>query len=173
MTTIRTEEPRDAAAIRALNEKVFGRRDEADLIERLREDCPGLLSMVAEQEGKLVGHVLFSPVVLETPGEKDDLLGMGLAPLAVNSRRRGEGIGRKLVENALLVLQVRGCNFVVVLGDPDYYGRFGFEPAENHGITCQWKGVPEGAFQIILLNTSVLGNSRGRARYRREFSELA
>jgi putative acetyltransferase len=80
---------------------------------------------VAEDDGAIVGHILFTPVVVEGR----PALGMGLAPLAVLPGRQRQGIGSQLVRRGLDSLRERGCPFVVVVGHPEYYPRFGFEPA--------------------------------------------
>jgi putative acetyltransferase len=159
---IRDERPEDIAAVRELNLKAFGQPDEADIVDKLRSDCPKLLSLVAEDQGRIVGHILFSPVTLERP--EDTVEGMGLAPMAVLPELQRKGIGSKLVEEGLKRGRSAGWPFVVVLGHPEYYPRFGFEPARPKGIRCQWE-VPDNVFLVL---TFVAGLT-GLARYRPEF----
>ena len=71
---------------------------------------------------------------------------MGLAPMAVLPGRQRQGIGSRLVEAGLRILRKQGCPFVIVLGHPGFYPRFGFLPACRYGLTCQWEGVPDEAF---------------------------
>ena len=95
---------------------------------------------------------------------------MGLAPMAVLPERQRQGIGSELVETGLAELRERDCPFVIVLGHPEYYPRFGFEPASRHGIKCEWE-VPDEAFMILVLDGARMPEAGGRACYRAEFSE--
>src|SRR5438046_1744512 len=122
MTTIRLERPEDASRIRYVNELAFGQPAEANLVERLRQVCTDSVSLVAETDA-LVGHILFTPVSVESAGLR--LVGMGLAPMAVIPDRQRQGIGSQLVVRGLEILRTRSCPFVVVIGHPDYYPRFG------------------------------------------------
>ena len=140
MISIRLERREDIAAIRAVNEVAFSQGAEADIVDALRDACPDLLSLVAETGGEIVGHILFSPA---TVGDgSGSTQGMGLAPMAVMPNRQRKGIGSKLVEAGLQMLREQGCPFVIVLGHPDFYPRFGFVPASCHGLRCQWEGTP-------------------------------
>ena len=134
MITIRPEGPENAARIRRINELAFGQPAEADLVEKLRQACSSSLSLVAEDDA-VVGHILFTPVVVESA--ERSVLGMGLAPMAVLPDRQRQGIGSQLVRRGLDILRERSCPFVVVVGHPEYYPRFGFEPASAHGLACQ------------------------------------
>ena len=170
MITIRAERPDDAAQVRRVNELGFGQPAEADLVERLRQACPDSLSLVAEDE-EVVGHIFFTPVVVE--GAARPVLGMGLAPMAVLPDRQRQGIGSQLVTRGLDILRERSCPFVVVVGHPEYYPRFGFEPASTHGLSSQWKGMPDAAFMVLVLNAHAMARVSGVATYRDEFNEGA
>lgn len=98
---------------------------------------------------------------------------MGLAPTAVLPRRQRQGIGSQLVRRGLDILRERGCPFVVVVGHPEYYPRFGFEPASRHGLASQWEGVPDAAFMVLLLDVHAMAGVSGVAKYREEFNEVA
>ncbi|MBA2355060.1 MAG: N-acetyltransferase [Acidobacteria bacterium] len=168
MTTIRPERPEDAPDVRRVNELAFGQPMEAELVERLRESCAEALSLVAEDE-EIVGHILFTPVVVETAS--GPRLGMGLAPMAVVPERQREGIGSHLVQRGVEVLRERGCPFVVVVGHPEYYPRFGFTPASTRGLISQWLGIPDAAFMVLVLEPDAMAGVSGVARYRAEFEE--
>jgi putative acetyltransferase len=169
VTTIRLERPEDASSVRQLNELAFGRPAEADLVEKLRRACADRLSLVAAN-GAVVGHILFTPVVVE--GGARRVLGMGLAPMAVLPGRQRQGIGSQLVRRGLDILRERGCPFVVVVGYPEYYPRFGFEPASKHGLVSQWAGVPDAVFMVLVLDVHTMTGTSGVARYRDEFNAV-
>ena len=95
---------------------------------------------------------------------------MGLAPMAVLPGHQRKGIGSELVRAGLAELRERDCPFVIVLGHPEYYPRFGFEPASGHGVKCEWE-VPDEAFMILVLDEARLPEAGGTARYRPEFSD--
>ena len=170
MTTIRDETPEDAAGVRHVNETAFGQPAEAGLVEKLRQACTDRLSLVAVEDG-VVGHILFTPVVLESAGRR--IVGMGLAPLAVRPDRQRQGIGSLLVRRGLDLLRERGCPFVVVVGHPEYYPRFGFERASAHGLLSQWEGMSDAVFMVLILDPAVMKAASGVARYRGEFDEVA
>jgi len=168
MITIRPERLEDRAEVHALNEQAFGSAVEADLVDKLREACAGALSLVAEDESGIIGHIFFSSVIIDDA--KRTIEGMGLAPMAVRPDRQRQGVGSALVREGLDILRSRESPFVVVLGHPEYYPRFGFEPASRRGVACQWEGVPDKAFMILVLDEAVLGGVSGIARYRHDFS---
>jgi putative acetyltransferase len=168
--TIRPERSQDAFRVRHVNEQAFGQPLEADLVEKLRQRCIDSLSLVAEDDA-VVGHILFTPVVVESARRR--VLGMGLAPMAVLPDRQRQGIGSQLVRRGLDILRERGCPFVVVVGHPEYYPRFGFEPASAHGLASQWEGVPDAAFMVLVLDVDAMAGVSGVAKYREEFNEVA
>lgn len=165
---IRTEAPADILAVDKLLKSTFETEAEANLVMKLRENGRRTLSLVAcNDEGEVVGYVLFSPVTLE--GE--DLNWQGLAPLAVHQDYRNKGIAAEIVKEGLSSLLEFGYPACVVLGDPAYYSRFGFEASEKHNMRCEWD-VPQGAFQVLGLAQGELENRNGLIEYSTEFSEL-
>ena len=121
------------------------------------------------ENDKIVGHILFSPTVIE--GEHGIIKGMGLAPLAVLPEMQHQGIGTQLIKAGIQNLRNTQCPFIIVLGHPEYYPRFGFEKASPHGIKCQWEGIPDEAFMILWLDKSPMRRVSGLAKYRDEFDE--
>jgi putative acetyltransferase len=170
MATVRPERAEDTADVRRIVEFAFGQPAEADLVALLRQSCADALSLVAD-DGEVVGHVMFTPVVIERPGTS--IVGMGLAPLSVRPDRQRQGIGAQLVRRGLDVLRNRGCPFVVVVGHPGYYPRFGFEPASRHGLRSQWAGVSGEAFMVLICDARAMAGVSGVARYRDEFDAFA
>lgn len=167
--TIRPETAADIAQVRGVNERAFGQPIEADLVDRLRRNCPDALSLVASVDGRVVGHILFTPVVIEhTP---QAIVGAALAPMAVDPDLQRLGIGTQLVTRGLEILRERGCPFVVVVGHPEYYPRFGFEPASRHGVRCQWDSVSDDAFMVRPFDAARMRNVTGVAKYSVEFDE--
>jgi len=168
--TIRAELPQGQAAIREVNEQAFGQPQEANLVDTLRAHAAVLLSLVAELDGQVVGHILYSPVTLDADGRT--LTGAGLGPMAVLPGFQRRGIGSRLVEEGNRQLQASGVPFIVVLGHPHYYPRFGFEPAARHGLRCEWE-VPEDVFRVRVYDQRALAGVSGLVKYRPEFSEAA
>jgi putative acetyltransferase len=171
MLTLRVESEADRSAVRRVNLAAFAQSEEADLVERLTAEVSERLSLVAIEDAELVGHILFTPVTLENNGPP--LKGMGLAPMAVLPQRQRRGIGTALVTEGLQRLRRAGCHFVVVLGHPGYYPRFGFEPASRYGIRCQWPGVPDEAFMLQPFDPDSLRGRRGVVCYHPAFNQLA
>ena len=166
--TIREEQLQDAQDIREVNLAAFGQPDEAGIVDKLRLNCDELLSLVAVMGGRIVGHILFSPVTIGQEGRT--FIGMGLAPMAVLPEYQRRGLGAELIRVAIERLRERECPFVIVLGHADYYPRFGFEPASRQGIRCEWD-VPDEAFMILILDAQTMQTVSGLAKYRPEFSD--
>ena len=138
---VRPERPADRAGVDSLVRASFPSAAEREVVRALRE-AEGVVSLVVEECGTLLGHVLFSPVTVAGSWSA-----MGLGPVAVRADRRGCGIGQLLVREGLARLEGAGEPTCVVLGDPAWYGRFGFEDAAPHGLRCKWE-VPAGVFQL-------------------------
>lgn len=168
MIEIRSEKPEDIDSIREVNTSAFKQPNEADLVDKLRKNCNNFISLVAEVDDQIVGHILFTPVTIETKNGVID--GMGLAPMAVLPDFQKKGIGARLIEKGIEELKKSNCPFVIVLGHPEYYPKFGFKAASRYGIRSTWE-VPDEAFMILKLMDVDLSNYVGVARYRREFDE--
>ena len=169
MIHILIEQPEDVLPIRNVNEQAFETSAEATVVDMLRQTCPNRLSLVAEDRKCIVGHILFSPAKFVSHGR--NIEGMGLAPMAVLPDRQRQGIGSQLVGRGIEILREQGCPFVIVLGHPEYYPRFGFELASKYGLSCQWDGVPDEAFMIMVMVHEMLEGVSGIATYRKEFDE--
>lgn len=164
-TRIRGEEPSDVAAVRAVELAAFGQPGEADLVDALRGE-PGVISLVAEVAGEVVGHLLLSPVQVEGACTRQAL---ALGPMAVLPGHQRQGIGSALVKACLERARGSGAPAVIVLGHPDYYPRFGFEPAEPHGLSCKWP-VPPGVYRVCELESGWLeAQGGGVVRYHSAF----
>jgi putative acetyltransferase len=161
--TVRAEQRGDEPAIHAVHAASFPTRAEADLVDALRASGRLTASLVAVTATTIVGHVAFSPVSLAgTPGS------LGLAPVAVLSEWRHRGIAAELVHAGLEVCARAGAGFVVVLGEPTYYERFGFRPARRWGLRDEYGGGD--AFQALELRPGVLTRCGEVVRYAPEFA---
>ena len=164
---IRRETSADVDAIRRVNELAFGQPAEARLVDALREAATPFLSLVADDGGEIVGHICFTPVVIEHEGGGTANI-LGLAPMAVLPERQNQGIGSQLVRAGLDACRDAGYGALVVLGHPDYYPRFGFEPAARRGLRSEYD-VPEPVFMVAELVPGAAAGLRGLARYHEAF----
>lgn len=167
-TIIRPEQPDDIDAIRRVNELAFGAPAEAKLVDALRNANAVLLSLVAEIDRQIVGHILFSPVQIERGNTHDD--GVGLGPVAVLPAVQRCGIGKMLVQAGIEKIRVAGHGVIVVLGHPSYYPRFGFKSASEFDLRWEVPGHEE-AFFALELRPSFLGVRPGTVLYRPEFTQ--
>lgn len=165
---IRAEEQSDRADVHALNVSAFATPAEADLVDALRAEAKPVVSLVAEQDGAVVGHILFSPVTLSGGA---GLKIMGLAPMAVAPSRQRRGIGSALVRAGLQRCRAQGVGAVVVLGHPGYYPRFGFSPSSRFGIDSEYD-VPAEAFMVCELEPGFLREAAGTIRYHAAFADI-
>ena len=169
MLVIRSETPEDSAAIRDVNEEAFGSSSEADLVEKLRSRQAYTLSLVATDGDKVIGHILFSPVTVESGNTGFGALGLG--PMAILSSYQRKGVGSQLVREGLQECKRLDHEIVVVLGHPDYYPRFGFVPARTYGIKCEYD-VPDEVFMVLELRKGALSGLGGVVKYQPEFNEV-
>lgn len=147
-------------AIHAVNEAAFGRPDEADLVDNLRSGGAVLASVVAALEQRIVGHILFSRMFVETAN--GEISAAALAPLAVLPQYQRKGIGGRLIRHGLDLLRERGEQIVIVLGHPDYYPRFGFSSAQARSLESPF---PQEAFMAMELRSGALDGVRGKVKY--------
>jgi putative acetyltransferase len=138
----------DNPAIEAVVAAAFGRDDEAQLVARLRAEGDVIFELVAENEGGVTGHILFSRLWADRSG----LFG-ALAPLAVRPEGQRAGLGSALVRAGLDSAREFGCLGVLVLGDPGYYGRFGFSAQTAAEVRAPFRGL--AAFQALALEPAV------------------
>jgi putative acetyltransferase len=167
-TLIRAEEQRDWAAVHAVNVSAFETPAEANLVDALREQAQPLVSLIAEDNGAIVGHIMFSPVSLSG---NTVLKIMGLAPMAVAPEHQRKGIGSALVRAGLEQCKQLGIGAVVVLGHPTYYPRFGFLSSTSFGIGCEYE-VPEEVFMVVELEAGFLRSASGKVKYHAAFSNV-
>lgn len=165
---IRTERASDHAAVYALNAAAFESPAEAMLVDRLRREAATYLALVAEVGGTLIGHIAFTPVELPRVPRRRI---MGLAPMAVASTHRTQGVGSALVRAGLERCAQEGHGAVIVLGHPGYYPRFGFKPACGFGLGCEFEVLAD-AFMAIELIPNYLAEASGTVSYHVAFRDL-
>lgn len=162
--TIRETKKADRSAVLATIEAAFGRPDEATLVQNMWNEDAIALDLTAEENGAIVGHCAFS-VVTADPALAGAAL--GLAPVSVAPARQSSGIGSALVETGLDICKTRGASLIVVLGEPEYYSRFGFKPGNVRNIS--WAAMDAGdAFQII--DWAGIGDTPRQIHYHRLFT---
>jgi putative acetyltransferase len=162
---IREEHPGDIVAIHEVHHRAFEQDQEANIVDALRANGAALLSLVATRNDRVVGHILYSPISV------GEVTGAALGPMAVLPQHQRQGIGTKLVQTGNRQLQEAGCPFIIVLGHPNYYPRFGFRPASTYGVKCQWD-VSDDVFLVLVLDQEKMQSVSGLARYREEFSSV-
>jgi putative acetyltransferase len=155
-----TENSEECSVIHSINKTAFGSQDEADLVDALRAEGVVLVSLVAEIQERIVGHILFSRMSIETTC--GPVQAAALAPMAVLPEHQRRGIGERLVRHGLNLLRERGEQIVIVVGHPNYYPRFGFSCEKALPL----KGpFPQNAFMAMELRPGALEGVRGTVRY--------
>jgi putative acetyltransferase len=164
---IRPEGPEDQLAIHAVNAAAFGRAAEADLVDALRANGHLALSLVAERDDEVIGHVAFSPATITSPD--GDWTALALGPLAVLSAHQHSGAGSALVRAGLAACLAMGHDVVFLLGHETYYPRFGFAPSQPKGVW--WAQHPDEAthFMVAELHPGALAGRTGAMRFAPEF----
>lgn len=160
---IRPATPGDAADIHHIVTSAFGREDEARLVQLIVDRGQALISLVAVSGDEMVGHVLVSPIELAA-----GIRCAGIAPLSVLPVHQGRGFGSALMNHAIVAAREAGFDALFLLGDPDYYHRFGFRAARvgnEYGAT--------DAFMALELRHGCLQGVSGTARYVDAFSEVS
>jgi putative acetyltransferase len=165
---IRSEEQKDYAAVHEVNALAFETPAEADLVDVLRNKAFPIISLVAEDGGAILGHIMFSPVSLTGHA---DLKIMGLGPMAVVPAQQRKRIGSMLIKTGLEKGKDLGFGAVVVLGHIGYYPRFGFTPAVRYGIECEYE-APQDAFMVLELEPGYLEGARGIIKYHPAFNDV-
>ena len=167
MPAIRPEQWDDIAAVRDVNEQAFGRKDEADLVDALREDALRIASLVAVESGRIVGHAMFSRVWIDD--ESRTVTVASLAPVAVSPEHQRKGIGSALIERGIEDCRSGGWPAMIVVGHAEYYPRFGFSAAAVAHLESPYAGP---YFMGLDLRPGTLASVHGRVRYPDVFDHL-
>lgn len=167
--TIRPEQPADTDAIYTVEKDAFERPDEADLVNRLRDAGAIWLSQVALLNGDIVGHALYSMVTVTDGDTVREFPGLG--PIAVATAHQNKGIGGQLIHAGLEAARSAGYGLMFLVGHPDYYPRFGFQPAKPLGFTSDYvqDDGPHAHFMVAVLDDTLLDTVRGHVRYHPAF----
>jgi putative acetyltransferase len=163
---IRPAQAGDEAAIRAVQLAAFPTSAEADLVERLDSAGSSVISLVSESNGEIVGHVLLSRMSVSGGGR--DYRALGLGPVAVRPAFQRAGIGSELVRSGIAIAQATGEELIFVLGEPEYYSRFGFT-AET---AAPFRSPYAGPYLMALALREVVLPRTGEAEYASAFRAL-
>lgn len=164
---VREQLPADAAAVTRVNDLAFGQAGESQLVARLIDGGWSRLSLVAEIEGQIVGHILFSTLPIVTA--EGVVPSLALAPMSVLPEFQSQGIGTQLVNRGLELCRERGHKIVIVLGHPNFYPRFGFSAALAKPLESLYAGE---SFMAVELAPGALNGAQGRVEYPPPFNEL-
>jgi len=163
--SIRPETIKDYELIKAINDAAFGQENESRLVEELRKTAlfKAELSLVAEVDNTVVGHILFYPVnIIDEEGNRYMTLCLG--PMSVFPKWQRKGVGKKLMKESLLRAKIMRKNSVIVLGHPEYYPKFGFKKASEFNIKVPFD-VPDEALMALELFPDAFTGVRGTVEY--------
>lgn len=160
--TIRPETPADYKAVENILLSTFPSDAESRLVNAIRKNGNAVISLVGTLNEKAIGHILFSPVTTHPPTPEH---GLGLAPVAVDPAYQSKGVGSKLIHTGLQMCIEQQYDYAVVLGDPKYYMRFGFQKASDFGLQNEY-GVDD-EFMVVKFKSLPVG---GLVKYVDEFS---
>lgn len=166
---VRHENRDDYPAIELVNDLAFGQPNEGLLIEELRRTPRFVpeLSLVAIYDDTVVGHILFFPIRIMC-GDSHEM-SLSLAPMSVHPDHQGKGIGGRLIEKGMAIAKNMGYESIIVLGHPEYYPRYGFQPASKWGIKPPYEEVPDEAFMAMELVEGSLEGKAGVVEYPEEY----
>lgn len=162
---IREERPDDLAAIRDVNKHAFGQDQEGNIVDALRSNGAALLSLVATANDPVIGHIMYSPATF------GDVTGAALGPMSVLPEHQRQGVGSKLVSAGNQKLREAGYPFIIVLGHPTFYPRFGFRRVSTLAVKCEWD-VPDDVVMLLILDEAKMQGVSGLVKYRHEFSSI-
>ncbi|MCJ8010861.1 N-acetyltransferase [Paenibacillus sp. KQZ6P-2] len=169
---IRTETAADYEQVAKVLFHAFGdREDESELVKKIRKSATFVpeLSLVAERDHEILGHILLSKAEVVDEGSSHEVI--ALAPLAVSPDHQKQGIGRRLIQEGLERCQKLGLDLVLLIGHPEYYPKFGFKPARPYGLELKQFDVPDDVFMVCELQDGALNRIKGELRYPRVFLE--
>ncbi|MCP6760595.1 MAG: N-acetyltransferase [Fischerella sp. CENA71] len=171
MLNIIPETYKEILTIRQLITQAFGQVKVAELVDIIRESENFIpeLSLIAVENGEVLGHILFSQIIIETPNQT--IPSLALAPLAVKPSHQCQGIGSRLVETGLSKCREFDYPVVIVVGEPAYYQRFGFQTAGQFGLRSSLS-FPDEVFMVLELKPAALKNIAGTVRYPAYFQDV-
>ncbi|RDY72032.1 N-acetyltransferase [Halobacillus trueperi] len=171
---IRAEQKEDFPTIELVIFKAFENAEMSDqtehqLVGRLRDSDAYIpeLSLVAEEKYEILGHIMLTKINI---GEEESVKSLALAPVSVLPSYQNQGIGKSLMEHSLKKARELGYESIIVLGHPEYYSKFGFQPASQYGIIAPFE-VPDEAFMALELKRGALEKVLGTVHYSPEFSQ--
>lgn len=167
---IRTETSDDYQAVYEVNCLAFGNReDEARLVERIRtsEGFVPELSIVAAADGEVVGHILLSEAIVESPEQQHKVI--VLAPIAVKPDCQKRGVGSALIAEGIRRCKQLGYGLILLIGHPAYYPKFGFQPARQFGLELKQFEVPDEVFMVYEVEAGKLREIQGELKYPEAF----
>ena len=165
---IRQESRTDYRKIRELTDGAFGSTEESQLIDKLRTAGVVLLSLVAEDEGEIVGHILFSRIVIESAGAAIPVV--ALAPMCVSSVHQKKGIGGALIQQGIRILRQRGEKVIFAVGHKRYFPKFGFSADLAKQFQCEYSG---DTFFTLELQPGWIAGKSGTVVYPEAFNRLS